>query len=61
MVTYIERIQGKSTSRKKYQVEYGTFSLGIIGKSTIIFQYYQEKVPYGVSVMFDAIQGVDFK
>ena len=54
MVTYIERIQGKSTSRKKYQVEYGTFSLGkstmlvlfpigtfsyIIGKSTIIFQY----------------------
>ena len=47
------RCIGKSTSGKKYQVEYGTFSLGkstilvlfpigtfsyIIGKSTIIFQ-----------------------
>ena len=49
----IERILGKSTSREKYKVEYGTFSIGrstilvlfpigtfsyIIGKSTIIFQ-----------------------
>ena len=55
---------------KKYQVQYGTFSLEkstimvlfpigtfsyILGKSTIIFYQLQEKVPYVVSVMFDAI------